>query len=613
MSCIRASSSRARCGAAQSPAEGSTSAAEERQSGRARRGGGRVVAVVEQRRRHVDVAQHPVRVHGGGLDREPIAVVAAGDQATGRPGCGAVEPPSAGACCGWSGCRAQRSSSSRSARTGVPAASARCTSSSAVLPLGDRDRLAVSPDLDRAQHQELEHGASVGRVSEVSAPPAIVAGMHQLLRRLVTGDDAAITAIVEASQTSDDPLILVAAALFAPRRRTASSSGPNGSRRPRATASSWRSRPRTIAAIASSSTPSRETTSSTIRTTCSSPGSPTPATTSPRTRRNDERRVSFSTEGLARACAVHPKRTVAVWVAVVLVSFVVIAVLLGSALTTDGDVTSNPESKQAAALIHESFPPEPTPSEIVVVRSDRFTVDEPEFRGEGAGALATAARRSASSPTRRATTARTTSRSSRRTPRDDGAARDARRRGRPAGRAGRGGERAGRLPGLDHRLADGRRRLREALRRRPAEGRAADRAARGADRAPARVRRGRGRPRAGAARAAVDRGRGCPDGARRAGVRGLVLRREHDLGDGPRARDRLRALHPLALPGGARPRAREGRRDRRVGCDGEPRGALQRDRVRARDVRDAARARHGAAEPRARRDPRRHRLGRSRR
>ena len=40
--------------------------------------------------------------------------------------------------------------------------------------------------------------------------------MHQLLRRLVTGDDAAITAIVDASHTSDDPLILVAAALFTP-------------------------------------------------------------------------------------------------------------------------------------------------------------------------------------------------------------------------------------------------------------------------------------------------------------------------------------------------------------------------------------------------------------
>ena len=36
-----------------------------------------------------------------------------------------------------------------------------------------------------------------------------------LLRRLVVGDEAAITAIVEDSLTSADPLILVAAALFA--------------------------------------------------------------------------------------------------------------------------------------------------------------------------------------------------------------------------------------------------------------------------------------------------------------------------------------------------------------------------------------------------------------
>ena len=50
--------------------------------------------------------------------------------------------------------------------------------------------------------------------------------------------------------------------------------------------------------------------------------------------------MSFSTEGLARACAVHPKRTVAVWGAVVLASLAVIAVLLGSALTTDADVTT---------------------------------------------------------------------------------------------------------------------------------------------------------------------------------------------------------------------------------------------------------------------------------
>ena len=109
--------------------------------------------------------------------------------------------------------------------------------------------------------------------------------------------------------------------------------------------------------------------------------------------------MSFSTERLARACAGHPKRTLAVWLVAVLVSFVVIALLLGDALTSEGDVTSNPESKQAEELIRESFPPEPTPSEIVVVRSDRYTVDEPAFqakvqtlgeRGEELGVVAEA-------------------------------------------------------------------------------------------------------------------------------------------------------------------------------------------------------------------------------
>src|SRR3954447_4619078 len=41
--------------------------------------------------------------------------------------------------------------------------------------------------------------------------------MHELLRRLVLGDDAAIKAIVDASRTSNDPLVLATAALFSPR------------------------------------------------------------------------------------------------------------------------------------------------------------------------------------------------------------------------------------------------------------------------------------------------------------------------------------------------------------------------------------------------------------
>ena len=87
------------------------------------------------------------------------------------------------------------------------------------------------------------------------------------------------------------------------------------------------------------------------------------------------------------------------WLGAVLLSFVVIALLLGNALTSEGDVTSNPESKQAEELIRESFPPQPTPSEIVIVRSDRYTVDDPAFqakvqslgeRGEKLGVVAEA-------------------------------------------------------------------------------------------------------------------------------------------------------------------------------------------------------------------------------
>ena len=218
MSCIRASSSRARCGAAQSPADGSTSSRKSASAAALAAAARRVVAVVEQRRRRVDVAQHPVRVHGGGLDREPVAVVAAGDHrrvaeaapqsghlllervaVRRRAGPEVVEQP-VGA-------------------HGRPGRERQVHEQLRRLASGDRDRLAVSPDLDRAQHQELEHCASVGRCQRSVSAARDRRGMHQLLRRLVTGDDAAITAIVDASQTSDDPLILVAAALFAPRRR----------------------------------------------------------------------------------------------------------------------------------------------------------------------------------------------------------------------------------------------------------------------------------------------------------------------------------------------------------------------------------------------------------
>jgi RND superfamily putative drug exporter len=69
-----------------------------------------------------------------------------------------------------------------------------------------------------------------------------------------------------------------------------------------------------------------------------------------------------------------------------LVGFVLIAGLLGSALSSEGDVTSNPESKQAEELIDERFPEREAVDEVVIVRSDELTVTTPAFR-ERVGSL----------------------------------------------------------------------------------------------------------------------------------------------------------------------------------------------------------------------------------
>jgi putative drug exporter of the RND superfamily len=70
----------------------------------------------------------------------------------------------------------------------------------------------------------------------------------------------------------------------------------------------------------------------------------------------------------------------AVWGVVALVGFALISGLLGSALSSEGDVTSNPESKQAQDLIDERFPERESLDEVVIVRSDEVTVTTAAFR-----------------------------------------------------------------------------------------------------------------------------------------------------------------------------------------------------------------------------------------
>jgi putative drug exporter of the RND superfamily len=76
----------------------------------------------------------------------------------------------------------------------------------------------------------------------------------------------------------------------------------------------------------------------------------------------------------------HPRRVLLVWGGIVLVGFVLISGLLGSALSSEADVTSNPESKRAEDLIEERLPARDALDELVIVRSDELSVADAAFR-----------------------------------------------------------------------------------------------------------------------------------------------------------------------------------------------------------------------------------------
>jgi uncharacterized membrane protein YdfJ with MMPL/SSD domain len=90
------------------------------------------------------------------------------------------------------------------------------------------------------------------------------------------------------------------------------------------------------------------------------------------------------TERLARAAADHPKRTLALWGAVFLASIAAIALLLPSALTSDAEVTSSPESMQAYDVIRERIPmppPDEFVNELVLVSAPgRDVTTDPQVR-----------------------------------------------------------------------------------------------------------------------------------------------------------------------------------------------------------------------------------------
>jgi putative drug exporter of the RND superfamily len=88
------------------------------------------------------------------------------------------------------------------------------------------------------------------------------------------------------------------------------------------------------------------------------------------------------TERLARACSRHPWWTIAGWIAAVVVAFACIVVLLPGRLTSEGRAAGNPEFRQAEELEAQAFhlESEKATSDIVVIRSERHTVDDAPFQ-----------------------------------------------------------------------------------------------------------------------------------------------------------------------------------------------------------------------------------------
>jgi RND superfamily putative drug exporter len=88
--------------------------------------------------------------------------------------------------------------------------------------------------------------------------------------------------------------------------------------------------------------------------------------------------MKFGTQSLARSSALHPWRTLAIWVILVMTAGVLSSQLLGSALTTSVNFTDNPESAQAAALIEE-VRGESANTEFIIVAHDELSVQDPAF------------------------------------------------------------------------------------------------------------------------------------------------------------------------------------------------------------------------------------------
>ncbi len=80
-----------------------------------------------------------------------------------------------------------------------------------------------------------------------------------------------------------------------------------------------------------------------------------------------------------RLALAHPWRVVTAWIVIVVTSVAIIATLLGSGLNNSQETTNRPESMRAFEEIREHLDARKGVDEVLIVRSERYLVDSPEF------------------------------------------------------------------------------------------------------------------------------------------------------------------------------------------------------------------------------------------
>lgn len=95
--------------------------------------------------------------------------------------------------------------------------------------------------------------------------------------------------------------------------------------------------------------------------------------------------MRLSPQSLARASSRHPWRTVGIWLAVMAAAGGASGSLLASATTTGVEMTNNPEANQAVKLLEDRLTGPERDTELVIVRNETLTVDDPAFAAYVAG------------------------------------------------------------------------------------------------------------------------------------------------------------------------------------------------------------------------------------